>query len=99
MIRRQWLVVKNIQSGVADVAAFKRRNKRYLVGKCATCGVYIYDTLLHARDSFGGKKAARLVAKGQIHRYHIGAGKQHIDVDQWNVDLSMFGTVPADYIH
>ena len=47
----------------------------------AARGVHQDRARLHARDALLAQEAARAVVKHQVHRHHVGARKQRVDVD------------------
>ncbi len=97
MIGLQRLGVEHIESGVADVAAGERGDQRGFVHQRAARGIDQDDARLHAGDAFGGQKAARFVVEREVHRYHIGARQQGVEIGERHAGAAR--AIPADHFH
>ena len=99
MIGLQRLGVEHVEPGMADVAAFERGDQGRFVHQRAARGVDEDHARLHARDALLAQETTRLVAERQVHRHHVGARQQRVDIDQRHFEVGMLGAIPADHLH
>ena len=71
MIGLERLGVKHVETGVTDMAAFKRVEQRSLVHQRAARGVDQNHAGFHARDTLLAQEPAGFVIEDQIERHHV----------------------------
>ena len=82
MVGLERLGMKNVEAGMADVAALERVDEGRFVDKRAARGVDQDHAGLGAREALRVEETAGLIVERKMQRDHVGARQQLVEIDQ-----------------
>src|SRR5262245_65936865 len=87
VVRLERLGVKNVEPGVADMAAGERIQESSFFDQRPARGVDEDHAPLGARKALGVDEPARLVVEGKVHGDNVGARKTVMHADKGTSDV------------